>query len=79
MSQKGRGPKQTKVSTYTLAKFDSNLSMGSDGGSKVKGSNSHEDDCSIARAKSASYQAVSDKFEQEEKDNIKGIFPGNYD
>ncbi len=79
MSPKGRGPKQTKVSTYTLAKFDSDSSMGSDGGSEVKGSNSHKDDCSITRAKSAHYQAVSDKFEREEKDIIKGIFPGNYD
>ncbi len=79
VSPKSRGPKQTKVSTYTLAKFDSDLSMGSDGSSKVEGSNSHEDDRSITRAKSASYQAVSDEFEQEEKDIIKGIFPGNYD
>jgi hypothetical protein len=78
VSPKGRGPKQTKVSTYMLAKFDLDSSMGSDGGSKVEGSDSHKDDCSIAWAKSASYQAVSDKFEREE-DIIKGIFPGNYD
>jgi hypothetical protein len=39
--------------------------MGSDGGSKVEGSDSHKDDHSIARAKSASYQAVSDEFERE--------------
>jgi hypothetical protein len=68
-----------KVSTYTLAKFDSDSSMGSDGGSKVEGIDSHKDNRSIARAKSASYQAVSDEFEREEKDIIKGIFPGNYD
>ncbi len=79
MSPKGRGSKQTKVSTYTLAKFDLDSSMGSDGGSEVEGSDSHKDDRSITRAKFASYQAVSDKFEQEEKDIIKGIFPGNYD
>jgi hypothetical protein len=54
VSPKGRGPKQTKVSTYTLAKFDSDSSMGSDGGSKVEGSNSHKDNRSIARVKSAS-------------------------
>jgi hypothetical protein len=79
VSPKGRGPKQTKVSTYTLAKYDLDSSMGSDGGSKVERSDSHEDDRSITQAKSASYQAVSDEFKQEEKDIIKGIFPGNYD
>ncbi len=79
MSPKGRGAKQTKVSIYMLAKFDSDSSMGSDGGSEVEGSDSPEDDRSITRAKSASYQAVSDKFEREEKDIIKVIFPGNYD
>jgi hypothetical protein len=78
VSPKGRGPKQTKVSTYTLAKFDLDSSMGSDGCSKVKGSDSHKDDCSIAWPKSASYQRVSDEFKREEKDIIKGIFPGNY-
>ncbi len=78
-SPKGRGPKQTKVATYTLAKFDSDSNMGSDSGSKVEGSNSHKDNRSSSRAKAARKQSVSDEFEQEEKDIIKGIFPGNYD
>jgi hypothetical protein len=79
VSPKGRGPKQTKVATYTLAKFDSDSNMGSDSGSEFEGSDSHEDDCSSSLAKAARYQSVSDEFEQEEKDTIKGIFPGNYD
>jgi hypothetical protein len=79
VSPKGRGPKQTKVATYMLAKFDSDSNMGSDSGSKVKGSDSHKDDHSSSRVKAARYQSVSDVFKQEEKDIIKGIFPGNYD
>ncbi len=74
VSPKGRGPKQTKVATYTLAKFDLDLNI-SDSSSEVEGSNSHEDN----RTKAARYQLVSDEFKQEEKDIIKGIFPGNYD
>ncbi len=78
VSPKGRGPKQMKVATYMLAKFDSDLNMGSDSGSEVKGSDSHKDNCSSSRAKAARYQSVSDEFEREEKDIIKGIFPCNY-
>ncbi len=79
VSPKGRGPKQMKFATYTLAKFDLDSNMGSDSSSEIEGSNSHKDDCSSSRAKAARYQLVSDEFEQEEKDTIKGLFPGNYD
>jgi hypothetical protein len=77
--QRVGGQKKTKVATYTLAKFDSDLNMGSDSSSKVEGSDSHKDDHSSSWAKAARYQSVSDEFKQEEKDIIKGIFPGNYD
>ena len=78
MSPKGRVPMKTKVSTFTLAKFDSDSSMDTDGGSEEEGRGGHEDGHSTTRMK-PSISSVFDKFDREEKDIIKGIFPGNYD
>ncbi len=76
---KGQGAKTDKDRSYLLAKFDSDSNVGSDSGSEVKGSDSHKDNRSSSQVKAVRYQSVSDEFEQEEKDIIKGIFPGNYD
>ena len=78
VSPKGRVPMKTKVSTFTLAKFDSDSSMDTDGGSEEEGRGGHEDGRSTTRMK-PSISSVFDKFDREEKDIIKGIFPGNYD
>jgi len=69
---------KTKVSTFTLAKFDSDSSMDTEGGSEDEGRRGHEDVHSTTRMK-PSISFVFDKFDREEKDIIKGIFPGNDD
>ena len=69
---------KTKVSTFELAKFDSDLSMDTDDGSEDEGRGGHEDVRSITRMK-PSISFVFDKFNWEEEDIIKGIFPGNDD
>ncbi len=78
VSPKGRGLMKTKVSTFTLAKFDSDSSMDSDGGSEDEGRDGQEDVRSTTRMK-PSISSVFDKFDREEEDIIKGIFPGNDD
>jgi len=78
VSPKGRVPMKTKVSTYTLAKFDSDSSMDTDGGSEKEGRGGYAVGRSTTRMKS-SISSVFDEFDQEEKDIVKGIFPGNFD
>ncbi len=75
-SPKRRVPKLTKewVATYTLDKYDSDLHMGLDSDSEAEDSDSHKG-CSSARGSelmsrsarsyAATYQAVSNQFEQE--------------